>query len=104
MRQQGKEKSGEKRNDSKKTATEKWTKEDLGMEIGFEVLAVFGVYFPIFCLIAGIVLLGLLIIRKRQGKRLLKLLIPTIVCFAVPVLMIGFFFAAGALGLGPVPR
>lgn len=62
------------------------------------------VYFPVICLLSGIVLLIYGIWRKKNKLPCLQTFVLAAVMLLIPVGVVVFLFLAGALGLAPVPN
>lgn len=62
------------------------------------------VYFPVICLLSGIVLLIYGVWRKKNKLPCLQTFVLAAVMLLIPVGVVVFLFLAGALGLAPVPN
>lgn len=63
-----------------------------------------GVALPCFGLVAGIVLICIAVIRKKRKLPIKVMVFWAVILVTIPVIFIVIFFAAGALGIGPVPQ
>ncbi len=63
-----------------------------------------GVALPCFGLIAGVVLVGISITRRKRKLPIKAMVIWATILLAIPVILAMLFFTAGAFGIGPVPN
>lgn len=68
------------------------------------IMGFVGVALPCLGLIAGVVLVGVAIIRWKRKLPIKTMAICAAILLVVPIAVILFFVAAGMLGLGPVPN
>ena len=66
------------------------------------IFSVIGVAFPLFCLCGFVALIGFGIWRKVTGKPGAQTFILALALLCALILVLGFFFLIGALGIGPV--
>ena len=63
-----------------------------------------GVVLPLLCIVGFVALLGYGIWRKATGKSGRQTFALALAMFCILILLLGLFFLAGALGIGPVPN
>lgn len=68
------------------------------------VFTLAGVAFPLFCVCGLVVLLGYGLWRRANGKTCGRTLMLALFLLCALLLMAGFFFLVGAMGIGPVPN
>lgn len=78
--------------------------DSLQWQLDMLIMTAAGVVLPLLCMVGFATLLGYGIWRKATGKSCRQTFALALAMLCILILLLGLFFLAGALGIGPVPN